>query len=261
MKRLAVIIGAVMVCLTLMVGTSTAYALYNTLYEQEGLAADGYAPIDASGQAPGANPNSTNWKYQYGSYSWFGVYSWDENAWVEETESGNGQMEIEADIEMFCYEELSNHKIYFHLGNMYTATGADLTAYVGGSFASNNGQYIGVSFDGTSKVEADFQTDGGGGLTGRITDAMIGTVDIGGRDISGEAFDVTILMDWGSGWQTPDSFGDGAHGTIPKALWWLVNAGVPGSYSLTYKIVLHPDTYQPDGNYNLDPTIVAAPVL
>ncbi len=51
---------------------------------------------------------------------------------------------------------------------------------------------------------------------------MVGTVDIGGRDISAEAFDVRILMDSGSGFTPPDSFGQ-AH----MVLYRLLSGGCP----------------------------------
>jgi hypothetical protein len=248
-----------------------ARAQLNTLYEQEGTGSDGYAPIDASGQAPGANPNSTNWIWQTGSYSWSGVYSWDSNAWVEEQESGDPQMDIECDIEMYCEETLENNKVYFHVGNLYTALqnpGTDLTAYVTGTLTSNNGQYIGISFDGTTKAGSPETYFEGypDALTGRIFNGMVGTLDCGGRDISTEAFDITITLSYtgtgsSGGYVAPGDYGEGAHGTIPNALWWLLNNGVPGAYNLSWKIQLHPGAHQPDGNYNLDPTIVAAPIL
>jgi len=240
-----------------------AAAQLNTLYGQEGGGADGYPAIDASGQGPGTNPNSTNWKYQYGDTSyWSGVYSWDSSAWVEEqTWGGNSgyddSLEIECDIEMYCETSISDYKIYFHLGNIYSAVTADKRALVGGTMKTNNGQWIGISFDGSSKDAGDFDLN-----TGIITDAMVGSVDCGGRDISGEAFDIKMLMDDGvQGYRTPDAYGDGAHSTIHDTLWWLVNAGAPGSYNLTWLIDLLPATHQPDGNYALDPTVVAAPTI
>jgi hypothetical protein len=237
-----------------------AMAQLNTLYEQEGTGSDGYAAIDASGQGPATNPNSTNWQYQFGGTStWSAVYSWDSNAWVEEATSGvaDDSLDIECDIEMFCSTSITDPKIYFHIGNIYNLVYADRTATVAGTMVSNNGQYIGISFDGSSKDSGDFDLN-----TGIITDAMVGTVDCGGRDISSEAFDIKILMDDGvQGYRTPDAYGDGAHSTIHDTLWWLVNGGTPGSYSVTWLIELQPATHQPDGNYHLDPVVVAAPTL
>jgi hypothetical protein len=232
-----------------------------TLYEQEGTAADGYLTIDATGQGPVGDDsdNWTNWKYQYGGGSWSGVYR--KSGWLEETSSGDSEIDIECDIEMYYTEEYTNNKMYFHLGNLYTATAADKTAYVDGSFTSNNGMYIGISFDGTSKTADDMLKEGEN-YTGEVRNAMRGTIDVLGRDISAEAFNVKILLTWdGSGPQPPVTYGTGASGTILNTLWWLVNDGQKGSYSVQWSIELLPDIDQADGNYKFDPAIVAAPVL
>lgn len=254
MKKLFLLMGllAIMALITLPVSAAT-------LYEQEGQTSDGYATINASGQGPGTNPNSTNWKYQYGGGSWSGVYSWG-TGWVEETIAGDEDLDIEADIELYCATTTSNNKIYFHLGNIYSATAADKTAYVTGTLVSNNGEWIGISFDGTSKTEASFEKVGGN-FTGVIKDAMVGTIDGRNQDISSEKFDVRILLSWGAGWQVPGNWGGGADGTIPNALWWDVNNHLPGSYNLTWQVTLLPGTHQADGNYHLDPKIVTIPGL
>ena len=240
-----------------------AAAQLNTLYEQEGTGADGYPAIDASGEGPATDPNSTNWKYQYGSGSWSGVYSWDSNAWVEVTSDGDEQIEIECDIEMYCECTTSNNKVYFHLGNPYAASEADKTAYVNGTMNTNNGQWIGISFAGTDKTVDDFETDLAGDFTGRILGGMVGSLDIRGADISDQSFDLVVTMTWdaGANWHVPGSYGDGAHSTITDTLWWLVNAGAPGQYTIQWKFVLEPPADQPDGNYELDPMVVVAPVL
>ena len=237
----------------------------NTLYGQEGTGADGYPAIDASGQGPAKDDsdNYTNWKYQYGSGSWSGVYSWDGHAWLTEAADGDSKIEIEADIEMYWAETIENNKIYFHLGNPFTADAAAKRAYVNGTYATNNLMYVGISFDGTSKTDGDFETDGGG-LTGRVLNGMVGSVDIGGRDIRSEAFDVKFSLSVNGGaWTTPSNFGSGAHGTIIDTLWWHpVEVGMTlGTGTMLWKVEIEPDTAQPDGNYHLDPAIVAAPVL
>ena len=230
----------------------------NSLYDQEGTVDDGYAAIDASGQAPAGSTAASNWKYQYGSASWTGVYG--HNGWIEIDSDGDPALDVEADIEMYYTESVSDNKIYFHLGNIYSATDADKTAYVTGSFTTNNGMWIGVSFDGTSKDESSFEKDGED-YTGRIFDAMVGSRHVYGGDISEESFDIEILLDWGAGWTVPGSYGDGAHSTITDTLWWLVDGGAAGSYNYQWRVRLLPEAHQADGNYNLDPTFVAAPVL
>jgi hypothetical protein len=233
-----------------------------TLYQQEGTTADGYAAINADGQGPvGDSANWTNWKWQYGSGTWSGVYM--DSGWLEESSSGDPNLDIEADIEMYYSESYANNKIYFHLGNIYTATQADKTAYVDGTFTCNNGQYLGISFDGTSKDESDMLKDGGGNYTGEVQDAMVGTKDVLGRNISSENFNVKLLLSWDSGttYNTPISYGDGASGTIQDTLWWLINGGQKGSYNLKWSVELLPETHQADGNYKFDPALVAAPIL
>ena len=256
MKRIITAITAVALAAAFM--AAPASALLNTLYEQEGTGSDGYGAINAAGQGPVTDPNSTNWKYQYGgTATWSGVYSWDSSAWVETTSTGDENLDVECDIEMYCSTSITDAKVYFHFGNIYNLTSNDKKATVSGTMTANNGQWIGISFAGSTKDAGDFNL-----TTGVITDAMIGTVDCGGRDISGEAFDIKLLMDDGfSGYVPAQSYGDGAHSSITDTLWWLVNGGAPGSYSVSWLIELLPATHQPDGNYNLDPTIVASPIL
>ena len=245
---LAMMIAMMMVALPLQAGT---------LYDQEGTADDGTPGIDASGHGP-ANASTTNWIYQYGGGSWSGVYAAGDG-WVTDEEAGDPTLEVEADIEMYFSEEVSNNKIYFHIGNLYTATGSDKIAYVDGTFSSNNGQYIGISFDGTTKEAADFETDGTGALTGKIIGGMQSDNDTWRSQDN--AMDIEILLSWGAGWRTPSNFGDGAHGTIQKTLWWLVADGAPGTYNYQWRVRILPTAHQPDGDYYLDPVIVHTPVL
>jgi len=35
----------------------------------------------------------------------------------------------------------------------------------------------------------------------------------------------------------------------------------PGTYNVTWRVRMLPEWHQPDGNYNLDPVLVAAPML
>ncbi|MEW6744666.1 MAG: hypothetical protein AB1486_18070 [Planctomycetota bacterium] len=147
-----------------------------SLYDQEGTVEDGYTPINAAGHGPFGDPSNSwlNWKYQYGGGSWSGVYG--DEGWIEEQSTGDSNLDIECDIEMYYTEQIWNNKIYFHLGNIYSATWDDMTAYVNGTFTSNNGMYIGICFTGTDKTESSFEKDGGGNYTGRIFDAMDGTI-------------------------------------------------------------------------------------
>ncbi len=230
-----------------------------TLYQLEGDATyDGPSGIDASGQGPSTNPDSTNWIWQTGGGSWSGVYAGSEG-WLTVSESGDSRIKVEADIEMFYSETFSDNEIYFHIGNFTTATAANLTAYVKGNFTSNNGMYIGICFDGTTKIEDDMEKDGAGNYTGKILNGMQSDRSVlGSQDVS---MDIEFLFSWGEGWRVPDNYGDGADHTITDTLWWLVDGGAPGSYNVQWRVRLLPSTYQPDGDYYLDPAVVAAPLL
>ena len=223
-----------------------------SLYDQEGTTADGYGTIDATGQGPAGDAGSTsNWKYQYGSGAYTGIYK--ASGWMDVSDTGDSTIDIECDIEMFYTETFSGNKVYFHIGDPFAASAADKTAVVDGTFVANNGMYIGISFDGTSKTEADMLMDGGN-YTGEVANALVGTVDVLGRDISAEKFNAKFSLDWSndagatwSGPQAPVSFGTGASGTILNTLWWLVNNGDKGSYQLKYNIELLMPADQADG--------------
>lgn len=238
----------------------SANAAPGTLYQQEGGTNDGPAGINATGHGPTGNDsdNWTNWKYQYGSGSWSGVYAGDDG-WITASESGDSTLEVEADIEMYFTESVSNNKIYFHIGNIYSATLPDRTAYVDGSFSTNNGQWIGINFTGTGKTESDFEKDTGGNFTGKILGGMQSDNDTWRSQDN--QMDIEIKLNWGTGWQPPGAYGDGAHSTIHDTLWWLVNGGAPGTYSYQWRIRILPEPHQPDGDYYLDPVIVVSPVL
>ncbi|MBE7559024.1 hypothetical protein HS125_08770 [bacterium] len=79
--------------------------------------------------------------------------------------------------------------------------------------------------------------------------------------VQNNSFDLEILLNAGSGWEAPVAYGDGAHSTIHDTLWWLVGGGAPGTYNYQWRVRLIFDSSQPDGDYHLDPAIIAAPVL
>jgi hypothetical protein len=103
-----------------------AFAEYNnTYYGQEGTAND-YTEINAAGHGPSGTAGSIdNWKWQSGDSSWAGIYSWDGDAWLTISVSGDdGNLDVEADIEMYIAQTMTNHKMYFHIGNIFTAMAA-----------------------------------------------------------------------------------------------------------------------------------------
>ena len=263
-KVLALAIVVAVVGLFTMPAMAQTYS--NTLYGQEGTVDDGGPTINASGQGPASDDsdNYTNWKYQYGSASWSAVYSWDGDAWLEITNEGDAQIEVECDIEMYWSDTIANNKIYFHIGNPFSATAANKTAYVTGTYAGNHLMWLGISFDNTSKVEADFETGGATGYTGRVLGGMVGTIDNHGTDISAENFDIVFLMNCNGGaYVGPGNFGFGAHNTIPSTLWWdPMDVGqTVGAGTMAWQVMIEPLTSQADGNYVLDPVVVAAPQL
>lgn len=232
-----------------------------TLYQQEGTADDGPAGINAAGTAPAAAvADWTNWKYQTGGGSWSGVYA-GAAGWLTESSTGDMSVEVEADIEMYCAQTISANHVYFHLGNIYSATTSDLTALITGSMTSNNGQWIGISFTGTGKTEADMEKVGGQ-YTGRILNGMQSDRDT--WRAQNNQMDVMIRLfvnGVSSDWETPGAYGDGAHGTVHDTLWWLVNGGQPGAYTYSWQVKLLPRPHQPDGDYYLDPVVVSSPEL
>lgn len=268
MKRMAMI-GALMAVAAFVCTPAVAQEENGTLYDQEGTANDGYGAIDATGQGPTTDPSITNWKYQYGSGTWSGVYRKD--GWLEIASTGDSVIDIECDIEMYYSESFSNNKVYFHIGDPFGATSADKTAIVDGTYTANNGMYIGISFTGTSKSEVDMLKDGTGAYTGEIQNAMVGTTDVLGREMLVDpavpgvyhSFNIKISLSWDAGatFYPPITYGDGASGTVHDTLWWLVDNGNIGTYALQYKIELLMGASQPDGNYHFDPALVAAPVL
>ena len=257
-KVLALVIVVAVVGLFTLPATAQTYS--NTAYGQEGTAKDGYGTINAAGHGPGgagaiAADSITNWKWQTGSGSYSAIYSWDTDAWLVISQNDDSTIDVECDIEMYWSETTTNNKIYFHLGNPFTATTGDKTAIVNGTYATNHPMYVGIEFGETKEFEM---------ATGIVTDAMLGTVDIGGRDISAEKFDAKFLMNFNGGaYQTPTSFGDGSHGTQHNVLWWdtMKTQNLVGSGTMNFLVRILPPAGQADGNYKLDPVIVKAPVL
>jgi len=252
----------------LLCSVASAQDVNGTLWDQEGTTADGYDGVDGRFEDDETRDSTQNWVHQYGDGSWTGIYK--KNGWLPVSASGDSTIDIECDIEMYYTETFENNKIYFHIGNPTTATDADRTAYVTGSFTSNNGQYIGISFANTGKLADDILKDEAGNYTGEVRNAMVLKKDVLGRTpttvvggtIAPDAFNTKFSLSWNGGpFQPPANYGVGASGTIQDTLWWLVDGGGKGSYNLQYKVEMLFETTQSDGTYGFDPAIVAAPVL
>jgi hypothetical protein len=168
------------------------------------------------------------------------------------------------ELELHAHYELQGNKCYFHIGNVFNASESGLTMHTSGMLTMNAGMFIGLNLSAMSKItDNSFEKDAGGQLTGVIRDAMAGTTDVLGRNISNEAIDVRILLSWdvGVNYNRPQYFGDSPDGLVSRTLWWLVNNGAPGAYPLKWKIMLLPEPAQADGNYYFESEVVVAPVL
>ena len=255
-------LAAVVAVVGLFTLPANAQTYSNTAYGQEGTGSDGYGPINASGQGPAGDvtDNYTNWNWQTGAGTYSAIYSWDTDAWLVISQTGDSDIDVECDIEMYWSETTVGNEIYFHIGNPFTATTADKTAIVNGTYATNHPMYIGISFDPlTNKLVTDFDL-----ATGIVTDGMVGTVDIGGRDISTEKFDVMFNCRFNGGaYLPPTSFGVGSHATQLNVLWWdtMKTLNLVGTGTFDFLVRVLPPASQADGNYNLDPVIVKAPAL
>jgi phage gp45-like len=231
-----------------------AFAAAGTLYQQEeGTNDQDPVEVNAAGANSNADASWTNWKYQYGSASWSGIYAgsdgWLNIAGGDETQD----LKVEADIEMYCATTLVNGNIYFHVGNPYNLTQGQRTAYASGTMASNNGQYIGLYLPGKAEGDINF-------TTGVITNGMHSDHDTYRAQNNNMDLKLLLAVDGGA-YEPPLTYGEGSHGTIVDTLWWLVNGGAPGSYTLSWLVEILPIANQPDGDYYLDPTVVTAPVL
>ena len=164
-------------------------------------------------------------------------------------------MDVEVDVRLYAETTIRNHKIYFHIGNIFTASAADLTAHVNGTLTSNSGQYVGLVLGQGEAQKA------GGVYTGVVEDAMIGTRDVSGRSVSEETFDLEIMLDWGVDYRPPVDCGDDEGGIVQEALWWLVDDGQAGAYDLDWRIRLLPKPHQADGDYSFSLMVVVAPAL
>ena len=170
----------------------------------------------------------------------------------------------QVELERHTAYEFTGTRTYIHIGNIFRATEDELTAHTVGSVSTNHGLYIGLNLAAVSGINPNsFERDSGGQLTGRIYDAMRGTVDVLGRSIANEAFDLRVLLSWdgGGAYVAPTYYGQSPDGNVSKTLWWLLKNGDPGMYNLDFKIRLLPEPVQADGNYYFESEIVVTPAL
>jgi len=171
---------------------------------------------------------------------------------------------VSLNLEMYCGYEIRDSQCYVHLGNVFVAELDDLTLRVAGTLNANMGMYVGLNLSGLgSPWHQPVERDSQGNPTGRILGAMHGTVDVLGRDISQETFDVHVAMSWngGASFSPPEYFGTAPDGSVANSLWWLVGDGSPGRYDMAWDVRLLPGNAQADGNYRFVPELVVTPRL
>lgn len=208
------------------------------------------------------SPTSLGWSAQdsplvtyvstKGGFSLSGIYDYDDLTWIT-TGGPSGEsmsLKVICDVEQWVRETLSANEVYFHLGNEDAHV---MNAYLSGSMASNNGQYVGLAKTGWlvgDRPDADvlkFVADGFGRTKASFSGAFVPT------DIP-----IAYALDQGSGFVAGNwSPGNGDE----YGYWWLIGSGLPGTYSYTFRLQITPKSLQEDGRYYLDPDVVVMPAL
>lgn len=185
--------------------------------------------------------------YQASGY----IYEPSTYEWVGGTETGKAYFTVTCDIEMYMSMHFDATDIYFHIADDRTA----MSAYVNGWIASNNGQWLFVSSE----------------LDEKHLDKLFFIEDIFGRDrawhtTNGRPIPADIPVSW---WLKDETDADYRIGTYSQGgnngnLWgvtWLIANGQPCTHTFTIRIDIAPAFHQPDGRYEMDPLVTAAPVL
>jgi len=238
-----------------------------------GLAYADTGKVDGLINLEGGSQGSSSWSYHpnvhlphgacetfaelNGGGSWSGIYDYDDYKWFCETSTGEQNISITCDIEMYCTVTLDKTDVYFHIAQPTTYMEAIIT----GSLMSNNGQYLGIIIPGQSeKVLIPenpvlvFQEDGfGRTLANMSTQAKAEHADIP-LSLEFRYYDGTSWSSWDTGqWEWGNNNQD-------LAWWW---GGVPmaSSHGFQIKVDIKPMEHQGDGRYVVDPIVVLAPVL
>jgi len=195
---------------------------------------------------PGGESICKTWVELKGGGSWSGIYDYDDYKWI--CIKGDPEIEnitIVCDIEMYCSEELDANKVYFHIAD----NTQEMKAVINGKLCSNNGQWVGLLFPPGKGPENPpklvFREDGFGRTFDENKPDPI-PVEFWFKDC------------YNSEWRE----GKWDYGNQTQwGIWWLVNNGEPCCCNFSILIKIKPKHHQPDGRYELDPILTAAPVL
>jgi hypothetical protein len=197
----------------------------------------------------GWGKDNTNWSSATGAYTASQyVYEWDTYSWQEGSDAGTEGFAVTADIEMWLDMAFSATSIYFHIGH---DPGPSPTFHrdVTGWLASNNGQHLFVS------KPPEFLPE-----ESEIT-KLVFMNDIGHREgQTADDIDVNWLLDDGGGF-VAGTYSDAGNNGQLSGVQWKLNDGAVGYHTFTIRCEITPDRYQPDGFYEMDPVLVASPVL
>jgi len=192
-----------------------------------------------------------------GGSTWSGIYDYDDYRWICETGSDQPLM-ITCDIEMYCSVDLDATDVYFHIADNTTY----LDTILNGTISTNSGQYLGIVV--ASKTSEPTPPP----------PALMFIADGWGRDRDWHEANrpdeiitdipVSLLFRWqknDSSWTDWDA-GDWGYGNNGQDFaWWWAPITEPCTRPFEIKVDIEPAVHQADGHYDLDPAIVAAPIL
>jgi hypothetical protein len=247
-----------------------------------------------------------NYAYAWGDgyEDWWYYYDWDDYGWVEGdsgSHTGNYNLQVDADIEMFVNEGMEHNLVYFHRLNKATTMNADWTYWI----ESNNGMWVFLVFDddcywgglhGTgdtaypymdqvNRRPSPYGWDPGSSYgtpppTARACDTKDSVPDmpdeyyVDNTTKGGSTYDVVLPLDfymWGKDpgteagtWVKGQYSASGNNGNTVGITFHPEKTGVlryPGYKSTYFRATIRPHAYQPDGRYIIDPTMELSPQM
>jgi len=175
-----------------------------------------------------------------------GTYSWEQG--VDDPVDGGG-FTVKCDIEMWLNMKFNAKDIYFHIGRDPGAN-PTLQQDVTGWLSSNNGQWLFVS-------KPTFKP-----LTDDITKLTFDHNIFGGASPGPTPPVAAISVEWwlaDLGASRKGTYSTGGNNGNLYGVTWLLDNGATGTHNFTITCKIKPDQYQPDGQYTMDPVLVASP--